>query len=517
MNNPYNQYQMQPPVQPYAPPTRPLPISKARNIIAKVGVALMAVLMIVAVFIPAIESSLADLVYQYESTLTESDKISTHIGLGPYSVGEIVIGSISSVSGSDWVNDIETLSLEDFAAKYYPEVVQSNDSSNLTLYDVIKIEVKQKISGYESSKKYASDPTPYDEKIKEAEQILIDIDNNAALKTFCSKEPGMSSTTALLTLITAALCAVGMLLTLLFVLLPYKKSLRVAGLVSGFVTCGSAAGLFFVIYSAFCSSTPVGMDSAISNSSALKQLSSMINIGSYTYNLNVGIILFLAAAVLLFVFSALGVRYTSAANTVPAAPTDSYHLYQPPISPVAVPPVQQPFPAPSDNIPVIPQTQFPTPPQAPVPTPDPVRTPVYDLPQNPAPVPEATPLNVPNSNDMPTTVLSGNESKTVAQVGHIEGIKGEYAGAAINFFPEERIIIGRNPDLANIVINAPSVSRKHCEIIYDPLNNCYKVINYSTNGVIVDHKNKLPKDQKVRVNANTEISIGNEDNVFRLG
>lgn len=488
--NPYNQYPVRTPAQPFASNTKICPISTPRNIIAKIGVGLMAILMIVAIFIPAIDSPLIG--YGAIASLFGADKSQAPLDVDSHSIADIVAGSVSSISGNDILAEIEA---ESQSGQSY----SSYSSSTETVYESYKREIKSQIKSYQSYK--LSEPlraAEYDQKIQELQQRLEVIDNNAAIKTFASNSVSMGSTQAAIILILFIVCALGMIFAVVFILLPYKKSLRISAIISAFLSCGSATAIFFIIYSAFCNSLYIGTDSYLNTfiSAVLSTArNSGISIPDYLYSLNAGGIIFLIASVLLLVFSAFGVRYTA----VPATANSFVNPYPPAVPTPPVPPVQPPFPNPVNN-PVVPQ--------------QPVQPPVYQQP----PQQDTVPLNTPNPGGAETTVLKQpGESQTLPQVGMIQGVKGEYTGASIKFLPQERIIIGRNPDVANIVINSPSVSRKHCEIIYDALNNCYKVINYSTNGVIVNHKNKLPKDQKVKINKNTEISIGNEDNVFRLG
>ena len=47
-----------------------------------------------------------------------------------------------------------------------------------------------------------------------------------------------------------------------------------------------------------------------------------------------------------------------------------------------------------------------------------------------------------------------DDQPTVAQLGAIEGLSGDYKGASISLKPGEKIIIGRDPQSCNIVISS---------------------------------------------------------------
>lgn len=164
--------------------------------------------------------------------------------------------------------------------------------------------------------------------------------------------------------------------------------------------------------------------------------------------------------------------------------------------------------------PISPAPFQPSMPSAPVPPAAPV-TPVPQPAQgfNP-PVP---PMAPPESPSMFTPEKDEDDSPTVPQSGMIEGIKGEYTGASIGMRPGEKLIIGRDSSVSNIVL-APEnkdVSRSHCSVKYDPYTNCYKVIDTSSNGTFVNGQ-QLPANQEIQLPKGTVISLGRGNNQFVL-
>ena len=209
-------------------------------------------------------------------------------------------------------------------------------------------------------------------------------------------------------------------------------------------------------------------------------------------SVGIGLILQTAFSFLTLVFCCLGLSEKSAFTykTVRAAA-----------------PVSQPMsPAPFQH--AMPSAPVPVPPPAPVPVPPPAPA----VPQgfNPPVVP-------PTVSAVFTPEKDDDDSPTVPQSGMIEGIKGEYTGASIGMRPGEKLIIGRDSSVSNIVLTPENkdVSRSHCSVKYDPYTNCYKVIDTSSNGTFVNGQ-QLPANQEVQLAKGTVISLGKGNNQFVL-
>ena len=156
--------------------------------------------------------------------------------------------------------------------------------------------------------------------------------------------------------------------------------------------------------------------------------------------------------------------------------------------------MQQNAPAPNPYM----QQNAPAPqPFAPEPVPQP------DVPQAPAP------LNAVKAVE--------EEAPTIAQIGAIEGVCGQFANAVINLKPNEKVLIGRDPSSCNIVISSEKkdISRTHCSVKYDPYTDSFKVIDMSSNGTFVGGQ-KLVRDQETQFPAGTVLSLGSGENQFRL-
>ena len=98
--------------------------------------------------------------------------------------------------------------------------------------------------------------------------------------------------------------------------------------------------------------------------------------------------------------------------------------------------------------------------------------------------------------------------------GGIIGVSGAYAGAEL---PLEAggIILGRDASNAELIIESPKVSRRHCKITYDAQKGEYTVTDYSTNGTFAG-KRRLTKGVAEILPAGTVLNLGDSRNSFRL-
>ncbi len=94
---------------------------------------------------------------------------------------------------------------------------------------------------------------------------------------------------------------------------------------------------------------------------------------------------------------------------------------------------------------------------------------------------------------------------------------GELRGGDFSMTPGEQVVIGRDSNVANIVVVAPKISRKHCVIRYDAATNSYFVTDYSTNGTFnASNGQRLTYGVEISLPCGTLLSLGNNDNQFRL-
>lgn len=110
----------------------------------------------------------------------------------------------------------------------------------------------------------------------------------------------------------------------------------------------------------------------------------------------------------------------------------------------------------------------------------------------------------------------GKQVKVGKKDGTITGVSGSYTGAVIPVKSGDTIVIGRDPASCSIVLKDEMASRKHCTISFNGENGMYAVTDYSVNGVFKDGS-RLPEKTAVPMSAGSEIRIGKDGDVFRLG
>lgn len=85
---------------------------------------------------------------------------------------------------------------------------------------------------------------------------------------------------------------------------------------------------------------------------------------------------------------------------------------------------------------------------------------------------------------------------------------GIYEGSMIRIKAEQRVLIGRDDNAVDVVINLPFVSWIHCEITYHKKEQKYEIIDYSSNGTFIEGNTRLIPKQVYLLNPETELSLG---------
>ena len=101
--------------------------------------------------------------------------------------------------------------------------------------------------------------------------------------------------------------------------------------------------------------------------------------------------------------------------------------------------------------------------------------------------------------------------------GSLICIKGEYMGKVVRLVSEATVVVGRSADTADIVVNLPRVSRRHCLITYHEDGDYYEVQDCSTNGTFVDGEHCLRRGDVYGIKPGTSIVFGDDSLIFRFG
>ena len=101
--------------------------------------------------------------------------------------------------------------------------------------------------------------------------------------------------------------------------------------------------------------------------------------------------------------------------------------------------------------------------------------------------------------------------------GALVCIRGEYLGRIVRIVPEQEIVVGRDGSSADMIVNLPLVSRRHCQVIYHEKSNTYEVTDYSSNGTFTDGEVRLEKDKAYIIKPGAILMFGDKSVVYKLG
>lgn len=113
--------------------------------------------------------------------------------------------------------------------------------------------------------------------------------------------------------------------------------------------------------------------------------------------------------------------------------------------------------------------------------------------------------------------LTTSLSQNLEQMGALVCIKGSYLGSIVRIMPEQKILIGRDESLADMIINLPLVSRTHCAIVYHAQTREYEIVDFSSNGTFVNGDKRLVQNETYLLKKGTTISFGDRGTIYKLG
>ena len=128
------------------------------------------------------------------------------------------------------------------------------------------------------------------------------------------------------------------------------------------------------------------------------------------------------------------------------------------------------------------------------------------------PVTSAEPSVIPVVSEKPVIPTAS----VVTAMGKVQCTKGVAVGQGFQLPQNRKVIVGKSPQKANLVVNDQRVSNIHCSIRYNPENNTYSVIDHSTNGTYVNGV-KLQKNVLMVYPAGTVLCLADGSNEITLG
>lgn len=123
-----------------------------------------------------------------------------------------------------------------------------------------------------------------------------------------------------------------------------------------------------------------------------------------------------------------------------------------------------------------------------------------------------------NSFRMGQAQQRGEEPGTTVgiQPGVLECVSGMFLGARIPMVNQEIVTIGRDPEICNLVLDDPDISRRHCTVQFSAAENCYFVTDYSTTGVVINGSQRLERMALNRCGRGSRLLLGRGRNEFIL-
>lgn len=108
----------------------------------------------------------------------------------------------------------------------------------------------------------------------------------------------------------------------------------------------------------------------------------------------------------------------------------------------------------------------------------------------------------------------GKEEGEYVIAGVIECRTGTFAGNS--FEVADQVVIGKDPNRCNIVLNNRTISRVHCIIRYLEDTDSYTVKDVSSNGTYLGDGRRFAKNYEAHVERGTEIYMGDPRETFYL-
>lgn len=102
--------------------------------------------------------------------------------------------------------------------------------------------------------------------------------------------------------------------------------------------------------------------------------------------------------------------------------------------------------------------------------------------------------------------------------GSIKFLSGSCAGYIIPVSEGKHIVIGKDPSCCSVVISKryTAISRKHCDISFDPNLNMYIIKDFSSNGVFSESGIRLNPNALTKIRRGTVLSLARTDNILIL-
>ncbi len=120
-------------------------------------------------------------------------------------------------------------------------------------------------------------------------------------------------------------------------------------------------------------------------------------------------------------------------------------------------------------------------------------------------------------NESPGYSITRSIAMNLQDRGAIVVTKGDAIGSIFRIRDNKEITLGRNPMTCDLVIHGDKISRIHCTIEYRSELGKYRVIDRSRNGCFTKGFSRLKRNEEYVLSSGTEIMLGDENNIVKLG
>ena len=101
--------------------------------------------------------------------------------------------------------------------------------------------------------------------------------------------------------------------------------------------------------------------------------------------------------------------------------------------------------------------------------------------------------------------------------GRVRCVSGKYQGAEFWIYPNEKLILGRGYDQADVVLDEPEISREHCWIQYNDKVDRYYICNRSVNGIYVNDVRLEERDMMREAQTGDRLRLADTNEIFEVG
>ena len=101
--------------------------------------------------------------------------------------------------------------------------------------------------------------------------------------------------------------------------------------------------------------------------------------------------------------------------------------------------------------------------------------------------------------------------------GRVRCVSGKYQGTEFWIYPNEKLILGRGYDQADVVLDEPEISREHCWIQYNDKVDRYFICNCSITGIYVNDVRLEERNMMREAQAGDRLRLADTNEIFEVG